>query len=258
MAPPLETLEAAFARALLDPAASPPKGLTAWHGGETKQRFAVYRNNVIVSLIDALEQRFPVCARLVGDAFFRAMAGDFVRASPPRSPILAEYGEEFPHFIAGFEPARELAYLPDVARLEYAIGRACHAADAAPLAIEAFKSVAPERLDRLAISLHPSLQLVASRHPIVSIWRTNRHDAEPSGVDLTRAEDALVIRPRFDVEALVLPDGGLAFMQALASDATLGAAVAAGQAAVAEFDLAACFEMLLSCGAIVAIAPDPS
>jgi hypothetical protein len=255
-APPLEPLAAAFARALLDPAAPPPAGLKAWHCGETTRRFAVYRNNVIVSLIDALEQRFPVCARLVGEEFFRAMARLFVRRRPPRSPILADYGEDFPLFVEAFEPARDLAYLPDVARLEYAIGRAYHAADAAPMAIEAIKSVPSECLDRVAISLHPSVQLVASRHPIVSIWRTNRNDANPSGVDLTRAEDALVIRPRLDVEALVLPDGGLAFMRALASGGTLGAAAAAGQAAAEEFDLAACFEILLSRGAIVAMAPN--
>ena len=255
-APPLEPLAAAFTRALLDPAAPPPAGLKAWHGGETTRRFAVYRNNVIVSLTDALEQRFPVCARLVGDEFFRAMARVYVRQHPPRSPILADYGEDFPGFVAAFEPARDLPYLPDVARLEYAIGRAYHAADAAPLAIEAIKSIPSECLDSVAISVHPSLRLVASRHPIVSIWRTNMVDANPSDVDLTRAEDALVIRPRLDVEVEFLPPGGLAFMRALASEGTLGAAAAAGQAAAAAFDLAACFEILLSRGVIVGMAPD--
>lgn len=246
---------AEFARALLDPDAPPPKGLVA-PGGVATRRFAVYRNNVVVGLIEALEQRFPVCLRLVGDEFFRAMAGVYVRRCPPRSPILAEYGDDFASFVAGFEPARDLPYLPDVARLEYAIGRAYHAADAAPLPLEVIQSIPGDVLGDLSVSLHPSLQLAPSQYPIVSIWRTNTFDAQAQGVELGCAEDALVVRPRLDVEAYLLPAGGHAFLQALVADETLSAATDAGQRATPDFDLTACFRILLSSGAIIAVGDD--
>ena len=89
------------------------------------------------ALIGAIEARYPVTRRLVGDEFFRAMARAYVAEEKPRSPVLIHYGADFPDFVARFEPAREIAYLADVARLENAWVEAYHAAEAAPLALAA-------------------------------------------------------------------------------------------------------------------------
>ncbi|MFA7290739.1 MAG: DNA-binding domain-containing protein, partial [Rhodocyclaceae bacterium] len=125
-----------FAAALLDPAQPAPAGLITWNGSDPAQRFGIYRNNVMVSLIEALADTFPVVQTLVGEEFFRAMAREFVRVSPPVSPVLAYYGDEFPAFVEHFPPAASLPYLADVARLEYARVLAFHAADSVPLATE--------------------------------------------------------------------------------------------------------------------------
>ena len=89
------TSQAGFAAALLDAGLPPPPGLRAWNGSDPARRFGVYRNNVIVSLVGALGDTFPVVRRLVGDDFFDAMAGVHVRAHPPASPVLAHYGAGF-------------------------------------------------------------------------------------------------------------------------------------------------------------------
>ena len=101
--------QAKFAAALLDPACPCPSGLKTWTGGDPARRFQVYRNNVVASLIDALADTFPVTLELVGDTFFRAMAGVFVRGCPPRSPILAFYGDDFPVQML-VEPLKDLVY----------------------------------------------------------------------------------------------------------------------------------------------------
>ncbi|MGA8171753.1 MAG: DNA-binding domain-containing protein [Methylocystis sp.] len=235
-----------FARALLDPTAPPPMGLP-------ERRFAVYRNNVVVGLIDALAERFPACQRLVGEQFFRAMAGVHARATPPRSPMLAEYGDRFADFIANFPPARDLPYLADVARLEYVIGLAYHAADAAPLPIDAIKAISPEKFGRSTLVLHPSLHLVASRHPIVSIWRTNTFDASPRAVELGEAQDALVVRAALDIETHVLPSGGYALLAALLAGASVDDAIGSAANAAPGLDLAECLRLVLSSGAIVGL-----
>lgn len=238
----------AFAAALLDPKSSVPEGLKAWHAGPVSKRLAVYRNNVVVGLIDALVERFPVCLRLLGMDFFRAMAKSFVRASPPRTPILAEYGEDFAAFISEFEPARDLPYLADVARLEWAVGRAYHAADAPPLPLEAARKIPMDVLGEAIFTLHPSAQLVCSRFPVLSIWTTNMFDATVQDVRLDRGEDVLVLRPHLEVAAYLLPMGGFPFVAALARGETLSAASAAD-----KIDLPGCLSLLLSCGAITAI-----
>ncbi len=253
MTPTPECDRADFVNALLDPDLPLPSGLKAWHGEQPIRRFAVYRNNVTAGLTEALEERFPVCLRLVGEEFFRAMAQSYVRASLPRTPALAEYGEDFADFISAFEPARALPYLPDVARLEYAMGRAYHAADAAPLSLELMRSLPGVRLASATVSLHPSLQLVPSKYPIVSIWRTNMPDAEISGLDLDHGQDALVVRPRLEVETHILPDGGFAFVGAFADGATFSAAANSARRVAPDFDLTGCFRVLLACETIVAI-----
>ena len=126
----------AFASALVDPMRAPPLQTMGREGAPDSRRFAVYRNNIAVSLIAAIEARYPVARRLVGDAFFRAMARAFVARSKPRSAVILHYGADFPDFIAEFEPARDIAYLADVARLENAWVDAYHSAEAEPLALD--------------------------------------------------------------------------------------------------------------------------
>src|SRR5271155_1580618 len=124
---PFETTVRAFAAALGEPSA-PPRGR---RGAPDARRFAVYRNNVAVGLIGALEARYPVSRRIVGDDLFRAMARAFAGARKPRSPVMIAYGEEFPEFVAAYVASLgarpNLAHLADVARLENAWVEAYHA-----------------------------------------------------------------------------------------------------------------------------------
>jgi hypothetical protein len=241
-----------FAAGLLDPAAPVPATVTAWNG-TAASRYAVYRNNVTVGLVEALRKRFPVCERLTGEEFFRAMAREFARSAPPRSPLLHLYGEELADFIAAFPPAASVPYLADVARLEYVYGLAYHAADAAPLPPQRIAEVPQEQWGDLVFALHPSVWLVASRWPIVAIWATNTHDAEVKPVDLDIAEDALIARPALDVEVRRLPPGGLAFLAALLAGTTLAEAAAAAREADAAFYLTANLSGLLGAGLVVGV-----
>ena len=100
---------ATFAAALLDPAAPRvPPGLVTWNGSDAAQRFGVYRNNVTVSLIEALADTFPSCSNWSAKTF-HAMVGEFVRRSPPVSPVLAWYGDTFADFVAAFSASRRCA-----------------------------------------------------------------------------------------------------------------------------------------------------
>jgi hypothetical protein len=220
-----------FAAALLDPDAAPPRDLRAPAGGNPARRFAIYRNNVASALIDALATRFPVVVRLVGAEFFNAMAGIYVRQEPPRSPLMFLYGDSFPAFVERFGPAAPLPYLADVARLEWARGAAYHAADVEPLDPEALARLPPARLASCALRVHPSLGLIASPFPIVTIWRAHQGDQAVAEPEWGR-EDALIARPELEVEVHRLPIGGFGFFTALAGGS--GILAAAETAAVHE------------------------
>lgn len=246
--------QAAFAAALLDPDLPCPAGLTTWNGSDPAARLAVYRNNVVSSLIDALADTFDVTQQLVGRDFFRVMAAAFVRRSPPRSRILAHYGDDFPAFIAGFSPAATLPYLPDLARLECARMQACHAADAAPIAEAALAQALaePAALAGLQLVWQPSLRLIESPFAVVSLWAAHQADGELASIDVDPAEQAVVLRDGLDV--LVLPcDAGTARLVALTSAGLPFGPAAAAAAADPGFDLGAALSRLLRHAALVAL-----
>lgn len=243
----LEQTIDAFAQALADPARAAPAQTMGREGGPDARRFAVYRNNVAASLIAAIEARFPVTRRLVGDVFFRAMARAFVACNKPRTPVILHYGGDFPDFVAAFEPARELAYLADVARLESAWVDAYHAADETPLPLAALAAIEPEKLGDLKFTFHPAARLLRSDHPAASIWAGHQGEEVKPPQDW-RGEETLVTRPEADVLMRILPAGGFAFADALRRGATLGEAHSA--MADAEFDPGAHLIGLVEAGAI--------
>jgi hypothetical protein len=245
-------IQSDFARALLDPERTVPDTLIAYTGQYPEKRFAVYRNNVVASLVNALRAKFPATERIVGVDFFAAMARVFVVAHPPRSKILHTYGEDFGDFIAGFTPAAQLPYLPDIARLEAARTRAYHAADAVPLGPQDLAAVDPERIGALRLSLHPALQVVRSAHPVVTIWAMNAGEAELGPVDFDTAEDALILRPGPAVTVRTLPPGGAAFVLALSTGLPLAEAASRALHDDARFDLTVNLAGLIGSGAVTA------
>jgi Putative DNA-binding domain len=211
-----------FARALLDPEATVPSGLTDPEGRPAPKRFSVYRNNVASSLIRALEAAFPTVRKLVGDEFFAAMAGVFLRAHPPRSRMLMLYGDALPGFLETFPPVAHLGYLPDIARLDQAMRESYHSADSTPLAEAEFQHLLGEDIAALRLIFAPSLRLVRSRWPIHAIWHAN---AEGGPAPTPRPEDALILRPEFDPRPHRLAPVDGAFIAGLLEGRTLGACV---------------------------------
>ena len=249
--------EAGFAAALLAPDQPAPPGLIAWNGSDPAVRFDVYRNNVVVSLIEALAEGFPVTHALVGERFFAAMARCFVVAHLPDSPMLTDYGEALPDFIAAFPPAQGLHYLPDLARLERARVKAYHAADARVLTAEdlAGHLADPQRLPATRVRLHPACTVLVSEHAVVSLWAAHQGEGRIEDVDLRRAESALVLRDGDEVLVLPLSLAIGHFLAALAAGAPLGEAAEIAAATAADFDLTQAIVLLIQHGGIAAWQP---
>ncbi len=242
-----------FVAALLGPDRAAPAAVTGPNGKAVGRRYDVYRNNVTVSLINALAATFPATMRITGADFFRAMARFHVRATPPTSPLLFEYGRDFPAFIERYEYARAMPWLADVARIERAWLDAYHAGDAESLAPEALASIPAERLADVVFAPHPATRILRSRFPVVSIFAANRSDGPVGRIEATEPEDALVTRPGLEVVVRRLPPGGADFLGRLAAGDQLGAAAAAALAESPAFDLSAGIAGMLEAGVFIAI-----
>ena len=230
-----------------------PQGVTASIPGAVTQRFNVYRNNVHHSLGVALGARFPVVARIVGPEFFAAMAPVYLKTGLPDSPLLFQWGQTFPDFLTGFPPLVGLPWLADVARLELARGKAYHAADAEALPAAALGQAAQDA-GRARLTLHPSVQLLASVWPVVTAWAMNQPGATPTPLPANRPEAALILHDRRDeVPVQEIGPGDLAFVAAVQRGETLLQAAAEGQAAEPGHTPAGILTTLARTGALVGL-----
>lgn len=257
-------LQPQLARSLQLPGSPPPSGLQAPAGVDLAQRWAVHRNTFLSSLVDAHAAAYPVTAALVGRDCFHGMARARVLADPPRSPVLTEYVQEFPGFVASWPATRGLPYLAEVSGIEALCVRAHHAADADAMNATDYQQLraTPQSLARLMPRLHPAAFWLDSRHAACSLWQAHQGVPDPADADLRHidtglAEDVLVTRPQFVVRVVLLPIGGIALLDALQGGRSLGEAFAFALACEPRADLARLFSLLIDHGLLVQ-PPQPS
>jgi len=234
-----------FHTALLEPDQALPSGLTSWNRAGCERRFAVYRNNVVTSLIDVLAGNFPVVQQLVGETFFRAMGREFVTQHPPEMPVMALYGRHFADFIAAFPPAAAVPCLADMARLEYAIQTSRHSADTAPVPVNRLARLVEDQaaLSHTGVRLAPAVQLLASDFAIASLWHAHQGDspADLSRIRLDQPEVLMLSRPGLEVELHMIDAGAAEFIHNLSQSAPLAEAAATTR----PFDPAVVLQLLI-------------
>lgn len=248
-----------FARALIS--IEPPAGLSPEMEKVARQiAFSVYRNTVLKGWIDALKANFPAVDRLVGDQWFELAAAVYARHHPPRDPVLALFGEGFPTFLDGFEPARETPYLSAVARLDRLWSEAHVAPDAVAAPPEALAQLHPERLAEACVILHPSVRIAWFEHTAPTIWLEARGFIEErETLDFEDiGEGVLIARPDDVVAALPLSLSGFAFLSACGEGLSLGQAAEAALLAQPHIDLAGLLAALLEFGAFAQLSPSQS
>jgi len=193
------------------------------------EHLLIYRRAILGTLVRALGAIHPVSKRLVGDEFFDAMSRVYARQTPSTSPDLGDYGDSFGAFIVDFEPAAELVYLADVARLEWAWHRAFHAPDEDGIDITALSRVAAADTHRLAFRLPRSAHLLVSDYPVQRIWQVNQQDwTGDQSVDLDAGGVRLIIWRCGHEMRINEPDAGeWALLNNIAAGRTLGEIAAA-------------------------------
>lgn len=188
---------------------------------------AVHYRNALGARLDAIAAAHPVARRLVGEAFFGEAARQFALAHPSSSGDLHAYGGGFAGFLAAYAPARDLPYLPDVARLEWAVHECLHAADGAPLDHAALGAIEASALPHLLLRLHPAVRRVESPHPILAIWEANQPGRDGTPDRMEGPDRVLVRRVGLAVVPVLADEAAWKLLDAFARGAALGDAAAA-------------------------------
>lgn len=208
------------------------------------RRIGVYRNNLRSSLGAALAAVYPTVHELVGEDFFRGLALRYMRLHPSRSGNLQEFGGLLPDYIAGLDAAAGLPYLADVARLDWAWHTVFHSTPApacdAAQALSALAAAPVAARAAAQLRWQPAARLLASSHPVFSIWRWHQLPAqERQALDLTaRGEHLLVYARAGDVQVMPLARAEHALLAAFGAGETLARAAGAALAIDPLFDLA--------------------
>jgi len=236
-----------FLHALYHPDDAPP-GIAAL---AAQPGFAVYRNTVIKGCVDALQANFPAVARLTGQDWFRAAAARYARRAPPTAVALLDYGEDFADFLAAFEPARGLPYLPGVARLDRLWIAAHGAAAGEPLRADTLAGMPPDALGALSLPPHPAARWAwHADMPVYAIWHANRGGTAVAEDLPWRGDGALLTRPAGAVQWRAVGPGACAFLDACAVGLSLAEAARAAAQAEPDIDLAGLLSDLILAGAL--------
>ncbi len=212
--------------------------------------FAIYRNTVLKGCIDALQANYPAINRLVGEEWLRAAAAMYARDALPGQPMLLHYGADFAEFLARFEPAAELPYLPGVARLDRFWTEAHAAASEETLAPAAITPLAADHLFKARLQVHAATRWAwFADAPVYTIWSRNRSDTAVDGDIDWQSEGALLTRPRDGVQWQALDKAGCAFLDSCATGGTVADAAQAALEAQADADLGQLMARLLEAGA---------
>lgn len=237
-----------IARSLLDPALPVPGDLSPQSQSQVRQRFAVYRNNVAVGLVNVLAANFPSTRAILGEDNFRIVARNFILSHPPKSPVMAEYGGTFPGFLANFPPLARSPFLADLASLEWLWVQAYHALDEAPLDAGTLAQTDADIVGACPLVAHPAAAVIASRHAIATLFEARNEWPQPS-LDVDEPQVVLVSRPGLEVMVTRLDMAEAAFFQVLLDGESLSSAIGAALAAREDFDAGAAIALMLATGA---------
>ncbi len=247
----LAHLQTRFATGLLT-AGDNPAELFRGDPARSARRFALYRGNLTANWDKSLGNAYPVLRKLVGDDFFRAMAREFGRARPHAEGDLNRFGAGLATFLEDFAPVADLPYLPDMARLEWALHRIHYGVDALALSLAAFAAMGAEVLDGLRLRLREGCTLLCSRWSILAIWQAHQPDGPPLPRDIAQRSRYVVCRPRWRSQVMPLSFGELTALQLLEEGAALGAALEQAADADPDFDPASALPRWLEAGLFAA------
>ncbi|MDE2236068.1 MAG: putative DNA-binding domain-containing protein [Gammaproteobacteria bacterium] len=253
-APSLPELQRQFAAAVAGGTPAALLDTVSGKGLDPAARLQIYRNIVHNNHAAALRTAYPAVLKLVGEDFFESVAARYFRDRPTSTGNLQDYGADFPDYLTRLPEVSGLAYLPDIALLEWARQESILATDAEPVSItEIAKTTQP---DHLRITLHPSLRLVSSAHPVLDIWRFCQ-ETDPGNLELSgKSQNVLVWRDGPQIAMQEIDAGVYAFIAALLSTEPLVAAHETALQAAKDFDLSQCLHWLFTNGLVTDLTND--
>jgi hypothetical protein len=177
----LEQIESGFQSFVLNGRAGIEKGVRETSRVPVATRLAIYSDAYRARLAEALENNFPVLAKLLGGEQFAGLARRFIEQHTSAHYSIRWYGAQLPDLLAGESPYRERPLLSELAHWEWKMTLAFDAADAAPLRASKLEALTPDQWAEVRLAPHPSAHVLVLRTNAPAVWRAlNRDEAPPA------------------------------------------------------------------------------
>lgn len=203
------------------------------------ERLKIYHNNVLGSLAKTIQAAYPLLVDLVGEDFLKNLAREFIIENPPQSACLHHYGEGFDTFLKNHKSCTQLPYLPDMAKMEWALHNAYHAADDSPMSAEDLGNIPPEALAGTKLKLRGSVSLIASPYPLQALRNMcqKKTDDTPD-MDKDHKTKLMIWRQKLETNILSLEDDEYQMLSHINNGLNLGEAIEQTLADYRAFDFA--------------------
>jgi len=201
--------------------------LEAWievpPGVDVAVRLAAHTNGYPARIHESLRESYPALAHIMGDTTFAALVERYLAHVPADETNLNFVGSALPDFAADDPLARDLPFLSDLARLEWAVQACFHARLVDRFDLSACADWSPETWLDARIDFQPGTALVRSAWPVRAL-RECRHVArEEVDVELVdRPESVLVHRADLDVVTRVVDGVEAEALERLLAGESLG------------------------------------
>lgn len=209
----LQNLQVEFAEAITLAAHVP--------GIRPAEHFVIYQNNYMATLTRVLADLYPLIVKLVGDDFFSYTAKEYIKLYPARTPTLNDYGEYFSHFLAHFQPVKDLVYLSEVAKFEWICHVIYYASEHEKLDKTMLEKIPAEKYDQLHLILNPASQVIKFYFPILQIIELCEKNSNESVALEEEGINLLIIRRSLEIFLVPLSEAEFVFLQALGSGKVL-------------------------------------
>jgi hypothetical protein len=224
-------------------------------GGQAgRKRLEIHRRHYEISLVNALVGKFPATGWLVGTQFVTEAARHYVHDQPPEAPCIAEYGEDFPRFLAACPGGERVPYLREFAQLEWHVGHAAIAVEE-PAAL-------PEELAAIPADLLPDVELTlqAGAHYLQACWPVDDlatlylTEAEPDRLEFKPTNVWIEVRgARGEFSFDRLAEAEFVFRKSLREGRRIGEAAERAFQVNPAFDPGTALASVIACGLITGI-----
>ncbi len=254
----LRDLQTRFAQEVLSGQEKRIRPLIRAGNFNSERRLQIYRNNIRSTLTESLQAIFSVTEAIVGSDYFKFLAHQYSIEFPPAQGSIHQFGDQFPKYVRTFEGLENIAYLTDIALIDWACHTACHASSVPSVGVDCLAQFTPDEYEKLLFHIHPSVTFLSSSSPVFDIWNYALNASEDVQIpDINAAgQYVLIVRNGLTVEVINLEKELFRLLEMCKKNSKLGFMLAYIIDSNSTYNLETGLHKLFSTGAISDVSID--